>query len=191
MSLIMRHQVFDGHTRGQSTRPGINRYPFGLNRLSDCPLGWELGERADDFLPLNALSVMLRLPPAKRPNCAFLAFANCQRSFLIPCSFQGVFSCPRGTERREKSTREDIHWSISEARKSQRLPILYAGMLPSRARRSTVLGCRCKRRATSPQSSRRSNDRCGSIAKVGLKLLLIQKRRRRRETRSDKEEYTH
>src|SRR5713226_7025593 len=64
-------------------------------------------------------------------------------------------------------------------------------MRPSRARRSTVLGCKCKRRATSLQSSRCSNGSCGLQAQLGSKLLFIQKRRRRRVTRSDKKECQH
>src|SRR5437870_7846375 len=179
MGLIMRHQVLDGHARRNRARPGIDRNPIGVDRPAGSSSGREVNERAHNLLPLNTLSVTLRFPPAKRPNCAFLALANCQRSLLIPCSFQGVFSCPRGTERREESTRENIHRSISEVRNSQRLPTLTAGSRPSRAVRSTVFGCRCKRRATSPQSSRRSNSSCGSIETLGSKLLLIQKRRRR------------
>src|SRR5438309_8843009 len=156
MSFVMSHEVLDRHTVGSSTGPGIDRDPLGFNRLTGSSEGRELHDQAHDFLPLNTLAIDLCFPPAERPNCAFLALANCQRSFLIPCSFQGVVSRPRGTERREESTREDIHRSISEARKSQRLPTLTAGSSPSRARRSTVLGCKCNRRAVSWQSSKGS-----------------------------------
>jgi len=175
----MRHQVLDGHARRNRARPGIDRNPIGVDRPAGSSSGREVNERAHNLLPLNTLSVTLRFPPAKRPNCAFLALANCQRSLLIPCSFQGVSPIPRSTDAGVECTKDETHWSMCVVLKSQRLPTLKAGSRPSRAIRSTVLGCRCKRRATSPQSSRRSNCSCGSIGKLGSKLLLIKKRRRR------------
>ncbi len=179
MSLIMRHQVLDCHARWDRTRTGIDCNPFGFDRLAGSSSSRELDERAHDLLPLNTLPVTPRFPPAKRPDCAFLALANCQRSLLIPRSFQGVSPIPRSTDADVESTKDDTQWSMCVGLKSQRFPTLKAGSRPSRAIRSTVFGCRCKRRATSPQSSRRSNCSCGSIGKSGSKWFLIQKRRRR------------
>src|SRR5712692_3367501 len=127
---------------------------------------------------MDSSSIGLVFAPAPDPYGSRFALANCQRSCLVPCSFQGCNSFP--LQRHgwpSECTPELSQPSSSEARNSQRLPILYAGICPERARRSTVLGCKCKRRAASSQPSSCSKfviaSRLGISSLASVVLLFI------------------